>query len=296
MSCNKSYRESNVDDKRIDSPKIDLHVHTTASDGAFSPSETVKLAYQKGISYLAITDHDTIAGLAEATQECSRYELDFFPGIEFSTIYEESEVHILGYNFDWTNKRMTETVFQLQNARVNRIKKMVAKLADLGIYIRFEEVRQKASAPNIGRVHLALALMDKGIVSSINEAFNKYLNRGCPAFVPRYKLTPCLALEIIKEAKGIPVLAHPGLSGCDQLIPLLVDKGLQGIEVFHPRHTKEDECIYLQMAQKYYLIITGGSDFHGYEEKDLSNFGEMKVPFDSIKKLKNPQLDSTLII
>jgi len=285
VSCNKSYQKSNSDDKKIDFPKIDLHVHTTASDGAFSPSETVKLAYQKGISYLAITDHDTTAGLTEAARECSRYELKFFPGIEFSTIYEECEMHILGYNFDLTNKRMMETVFQLQNARVNRIEKMVAKLAKLGIHIEIEEVRQKASAKNLGRVHLALVLIDKRIVSSIDEAFSKYLNSGCQAFVPRYKLTPCLALEIIKEAKGIPVIAHPGLSGCDHIIPFLVDKGLQGIEVFHPRHTKENEHIYMQIAQKYNLIITGGSDFHGHEEKDLSNFGEMKVPFNSIDKL-----------
>lgn len=296
MSCSKSYRKSNSDDKKINFPKIDLHIHTTASDGAFSPRETVKLAYQKGISYLAITDHDTIAGLAEAAEECSRYELNFFPGIEFSTVYEECELHILGYNFDWTNKRMTETVVQLQNARVNRIEKMVAKLAELGIDIGLEEVSQKASAPNIGRVHLALALMDQGIVSSIDEAFAKLLNRGCPAFVPRCKLTPCLALEIIKEAKGIPVLAHPGLSGCDQLIPLLVDMGLQGIEVFHPRHTKNDEDIYLHMAQKYSLIITGGSDFHGHAEKDMSNLGKMRLPFESIKKLNNPQFNPTLII
>ena len=296
MSCNKSYRMSNSNEKKIEIQKADLHVHTTASDGAFSPSETVKLAAQKGISYLAITDHDTIAGLVEAAQECNKYELNFFPGIEFSTIYEESEIHILGYNFDWTNKRMTETVVQLQNARVNRIKKMVAKLVDLGINIRFEEVRQKVSAPNIGRVHVALVLMDKGIVSSIDEAFDKFLNRGCPAFEPRYKLTPCLALKIIKEAKGIPVLAHPGLSGCDQIISLLVDKGLQGIEVFHPRHTKENEQIYLQIAQKYNLIVTGGSDFHGHEEKDFSKLGEMKVPFNSLNKLSNRQFTPTLII
>ncbi|MGI6145362.1 MAG: PHP domain-containing protein [Peptococcia bacterium] len=296
MFCNKSYRKNNADDYRTDFPKADLHVHTTASDGAFSPRETVKLAYQKGISYLAITDHDTTAGLAEAAQECSKYELDFFPGIEFSTVYEECELHILGYNFDWTYKRVRETVIQLQNARVNRIEKMVAKLATLGIQIDFKEVRQKASVSNIGRVHLALVLMDKGIVGSIDEAFNKYLNRGCPAFVPRYKLTPCMALEIIQEAQGIPVLAHPGLSNCDYLIPLLVEKGLQGIEVFHPQHTKADELVYLQMAEKYHLMITGGSDFHGHEEKDLSNFGEMKVPFNSLKKLKNPQPNPTLII
>lgn len=270
--------------------KIDLHVHTTASDGAYSPSGIVDLARKKGISYLAITDHDTTASLTEAAQECRKCQLDFFPGIEFSTVYEEHEVHMLGYNFDWQNQRMAQTVFQLQKARKTRIEKMVGKLVDLGFPIEMEEVRRKSSAQNLGRVHLALVLIDKGIVSSINEAFTKYLNPGCPAFVPRYKLTPFQAMEIIKEAQGVPVLAHPGLACCDQLIPILAEKGLQGIEVFHPRHAKEEEIFYFKIAQKYNLIITGGSDFHGHEEKDLDNLGEMKVPLKSIEQLKRTSL------
>lgn len=280
MSWDKFCRKNNLD------YKADLHVHTTASDGAYSPSQIVDLAWKKGISALAITDHDTITGLAEADRESNKYQLDFFPGIELSTIYEEHEMHILGYNIDWTNEKMMETVSLLQNARKSRIEKMIAKFSNLGIPLDINEVRRKSSAQNLGRVHLALALIDKGIVSSINEAFTKYLNPGCPAFVPRYKLTPFMALEIIKEAKGIPVLAHPGLANCDQLIPLLLEKGLQGIEVFHPRHTKDEELHYFKLAQKHNLIITGGSDFHGHEENELDNFGEMQVPFPSIQQLK----------
>ncbi|MDD2212145.1 MAG: PHP domain-containing protein [Clostridia bacterium] len=280
MSCNKSYQKNNL------AYKADLHVHTTASDGAYSPREIVNLAREKGISFLAITDHDTTAGLAEAAQECRRCQLAFFPGIELSTIYEEQEVHILGYNINWANERMREMVSQLQNARNTRIEKMVIKLSELGFSLDFEDVRKKSSAQNLGRVHLALVLIDKGIVSSINEAFTKYLNPGCPTFVPRYKLTPFLALKIIKEAEGVSVLAHPGLACCDELIPVLVKKGLQGIEAFHPRHTKEDEILYFKKAQEYKLLITGGSDFHGHEEKDLDNLGEMEVPFDSIRQLK----------
>ncbi|HHY05422.1 MAG TPA: PHP domain-containing protein [Clostridia bacterium] len=281
MFCDKFCRQNSF------AYKTDLHVHTAASDGAYLPRKTVELAAKKGISFLAITDHDTTAGLAEAAQECRKYKLNFFSGIELSTIYKEDELHILGYSFDWTNTRMRETVWQLQKARKTRIEKMVAKLTQIGIKIKFEEVSKQSSAQNLGRVHLALALLDKGVVNSIDEAFKKYLNPGCPAFVPRYKLTPFIALEIIKEAHGIPVLAHPGLVNCDKVIPLLVEKGLQGIEVFHPRHSKEDELFYFKLAQNYNLIITGGSDFHGHEEKDMDNLGEMKVPLHSIKQLKN---------
>lgn len=289
MSCNKSYQKSNSENK------TDLHVHTTASDGAYSPREVVHLASRKGISYLGITDHDTIAGLAEAAEECSRYAVVFIPGIEFSTIFEEYEMHILGYNFDWKNERLSNTVYQLQQARTNRIKKMLVKLADLNIFVEMEEVRAKASAQNLGRVHLALVLIDKGVVSSIEEAFAKYLNKGCPAFVPRYKLTPCLAMDIIKEAQGFPVLAHPGLVGYDQIIPDLVENGLQGLEVYHPRHSKEEINTYLKMAQKYNLIITGGSDFHGHERKDMTTFGEMNMPHHSIMQIKKYSPNPALI-
>jgi len=279
VSYSKSCRKSSPKNK------IDLHVHTTASDGAYSPCEIVHLAQQKGIKYLAITDHDTTAGLAAAAEECRKYELEFIPGIEFSTIYEEYELHILGYNFKQKNERMQETIQLLQKARVSRIEKMVAKLAGLGIYIDMNEVRNKASAKNLGRVHLALVLIDKGVVNSIAEAFMKYLDPGCAAFIPRFKFTPCLAIEIIKEAKGIPVLAHPGLIDYDPIISLLAENGLQGLEVFHPRHSQEEEDKYGEIAQKYNLFITGGSDFHGHEEHDLTSFGEMKVPLNSIKLL-----------
>ncbi|MGI6588247.1 MAG: PHP domain-containing protein [Peptococcia bacterium] len=282
MFWNKFYQKDNFD------YITDLHVHTTASDGAYSPSRIVKLAQKKRVSFLAITDHDTTAGLEEAAQECRKRKLNFFPGIELSTIYKEHELHVLGYNFNWTNAKMSKTVLELQQARRTRIEKMVTKLTKIGINIEFEEVRKKSSAENLGRVHLALTLIDKGVVSSIDEAFKKYLNPGCPAFVPRYKLTPFMAIEIIKEAQGTPVLAHPGLVYCDELIPILIKKGLQGIEVFHPRHTRDEILLYFKIAQKYNLLVTGGSDFHGHEEKDIDNLGAMRVPFYSIKQLKNP--------
>ena len=276
MSWEKFYRKN----------KADLHVHTTASDGKYLPREIVKIAWEKGVSFLAITDHDTITGLEEAYQECRKYRVAFYPGIELSTNYGKWEIHLLGYNLNWTSQELRETLAQLQEARKTRVKKMVSKLSEGGIPIKLEDVRKKALGQSMGRPHIALALRDLGMVKSIDEAMHLYLSPGCPAYVPRDRITPLAALKIIHKAGGIPVLAHPGLECPAELIPILIKNGLRGIEVFHPKHTKKQEEFYAQIAQANQLLMTGGSDFHGHEEKDFFNLGEMKVPLKSINQLK----------
>lgn len=276
MSWKKFYRKN----------KADLHVHTTASDGKYLPREVVKIAWKKGVSFLAITDHDTITGLEEAYQECRKYQVVFYPGIELSTNYENREIHLLGYNLNWTSHELQENLAQLQAARKIRVEKMVSKLSERGIPIRLEDVRKKATGQSMGRPHIALVLLELGMVKSIDEAMRLYLSPGCPAYVSRYRISPLAALKLIHKAGGMPVLAHPGIECPDELIPVLIKNGLQGIEVFHPKHTKKQEDFYAQLAQTNQLMITGGSDFHGHEEKDFFNLGEMKVPLNSIRQLK----------
>lgn len=286
MSWNEFYQKNNfVHGKNVIVPKIDLHVHTTASDGAYSPKKIVHLAKEKGISFLAVTDHDTITGLGEAENECRKCKIDFFPGIEFSTCLERYELHILGYNINWNNEKLQEMLLKLHEDRKTRIEKMVVKLSELGIPIKIEDVRNKSLHQNLGRPHIALVLMELGVVQSIEEAFTNWLNPRSPAFVPRYRLSPLTAIQLLQEAGGVPVLAHPGIDCPNWILPSLIENGLQGIEVFHPKHSEEMKSYYLKIAEENKLIITGGSDFHGHEEKDFAQFGEMKVPFSSIKKL-----------
>jgi predicted metal-dependent phosphoesterase TrpH len=268
--------------------KSDLHVHTTASDGKYKPREIVRLAAEKGISSLAITDHDTLSGLQEAYAECSKYGLMFIPGIELSTSYADKEIHLLGYNIDRTSRSLNAALTELQNARRHRIERMVKKLADNSIPITMQAVQSKSAGSSIGRPHIALVLKELSIVKTIDEGIKNYLSPGCPAYLPRYRLSPFEAIDLIKEANGIPVLAHPGISIPLELIPNLITYGLQGIEVYHPKHTAKQIALYLHFIADTAksLIITGGSDFHGYEKIDYANFGAMKVPLRSIRILK----------
>lgn len=269
--------------------RCDLHVHTTASDGRYKPRELVRLAAGKGISFLAITDHDTLSGLQEANDECVKYRLNFIPGVELSTNYEENEIHLLGYNIDRTSRPLNAALTELQNARRHRIERMVSKLADSGIPITIQAVQSKSAGSSIGRPHIALVLKELGIVKTIDEGIKNYLSPGCPAYLPRHRLSPFEAIDLIKEANGIPVLAHPGISTPHDLIPVLIDYGLQGIEVYHPKHTAKQIAFYLHFiaTTAKSLLITGGSDFHGYEKTDHVNFGAMKVPLHSIRILKS---------
>lgn len=269
-------------------PKIDLHVHTTASDGKLPPREVVRLAYEKGICYLAITDHDTVEGLQEAAEEASKYQphLHFIPGIEFSTLFEAKEIHLLGYQINWTSRDFLTELTGLQEARKTRVQKMVDRLSQMGLPVRLQEVEQKAQGSSIGRPHIALVLKERGIVKSVDEGFKNYLTPGCPAFVPRFKLSPFAAIDLVRAAGGIPVLAHPGLECPTELIPKLIKHGLQGIEVYHPKNGPEQKAQYLELAAKHHLLITGGSDFHGHEEEDYADFGAMRVPLYTARFLK----------
>ncbi len=248
----------------------DLHIHTKASDGILSSSEVIDYAISIGLRGISITDHDTIDGLEVAQnyiQQINTY-LKFVPGIELNTDYNDSEVHILGYFIDYLNQPMLTRLMELRQSRYERAKKMIEKLHNMGLVINLDTVKKLAAGDLIGRPHIAQALMDKGYVFSIKEAFDKYISKGRPAYVPRYKFLPDEAIRIIHGAGGIAVLAHPGLIKNTNVVNEIITMGIEGIEVYYPEHHPLQIDYYLKLCKNKKLLVTGGSDFHGSSSGD----------------------------
>jgi predicted metal-dependent phosphoesterase TrpH len=249
---------------------VDLHCHSTASDGTLSPAEVVQLAVRSNLSALALTDHDTIDGVAEAAAEAKKVGLDFLPGIEISAEFPHpGNMHILGYGIDPHSAILKSLTTTLIAGRDNRNPRIIARLRELGVAITMEEVEKEAGGSVVGRPHIAAILHRKGYVSSIKEAFNKYLAAGAPAYFDKERLSPKQALEMIHQSGGLPVLAHAiqlrtdNDAQLDRIVKDLLDLGLAGIEVYHSDHNAEwiSKCEHL--AARYKLLKTGGSDFHG---------------------------------
>jgi hypothetical protein len=243
--------------------KIDLHTHSRASDGSLAPRELIEEAIRQGVDVLGLTDHDTMSGLAEARQAAKEHRLTFIPGIEFSTETGNAELHILGYFVQENHPALLALLGKLKTSRHERIFRIIGKLATVGLHLQPEDVIEEAKDGVYGRPQVALALVRHGYVRTIEEAFERYLGNRRPAYVPHFKLTPWQVIERVLEAGGIPVLAHPAISGRDDLIPSLVKSGLAGLEVYYLEHDSAMVARYLQMAKKWELVVTGGSDFHG---------------------------------
>lgn len=265
---------------------IDLHIHTTASDGAYTPTEVVEEAKRLGFTAIAITDHDTMDGVSEALERGKELGVEVVPGIELNTDYDDREIHILGYYADYTNQEFQTALEELRDSRVNRVRKIVEKLNNLGIIISYERVREIAGEGAIGRPHIARAILEAGYATDWSEVFDKYIGRNCPAYVPRTKLTPFSAVELILQAGGVPVLAHPGLNDLDEIIRGLAEAGLQGIEVYHFDHTAEDIAHYCEVAEEHELFLTGGSDCHGPGMKSGVRLGQVRLPETLLNRLK----------
>lgn len=244
--------------------KFDLHIHTTFSDGLLSPEEVVDLAKEKGIAGIALTDHDTVSGIEHALKASKRYK-DFhvIPGIEFGTIFEGEEVHILGYFIDYTSKMIIEATENLMKNRIKRGIRIIDKINSLGLKLSIEEVKKFTKDDYIGRPHIAKALMEKGYVKSTEEAFDKFLNRGKPAYVQRETFTLRETIDLIHKAEGIAILAHPGLLKNKDIIEKCIYFGIDGLEAIHSKHDEKDVRMFLKIARTNNLIITGGSDCHG---------------------------------
>lgn len=263
----------------------DLHVHSTASDGKLKPEEIIRMALAAGLRYISLTDHDTVDGIYPALESSYNTDIEVIPGIEFNTDLEGHEIHILGYYIDFKAEWFQEALKKLKIAREKRARAIIDRLSSLGIKISYNKIKEIAGFSPIGRPHIAQALINAGYVASVEEAFGKYVGYGKAAYVSHHKIDPFRAIELIQKAKGIPVLAHPGLLQKDEFIPMLVKKGILGIEVYYPLHTNEMVDRYKRYCRKYGLIITGGSDYHGPGLK-YPTLGTVTVPDDSVKHLK----------
>lgn len=267
---------------------IDLHTHSTASDGIYSPTELLQRAKGIGLRILALTDHDTTGGLEEAASAAAKLDIDFLPGIEINTDIEGGEVHVLGYFPEYQRPEFQAILTVLRDARERRGQRMVELLNEHGINVSWERVRAIAQGA-VGRPHVAKALLEAGYVQTIGEAFDKYIGTGCYAYVPRYRLTPEDAVRLIASANGLPVMAHPvELPGLEELrnwLPDLKEAGMVGLETYYGPYTTEDEQALRALADEYDLIPTGGTDFHG-PGIHPTPLGGRHVPYEAVERLK----------
>jgi len=262
----------------------DLHLHTQFSDGTFTPEELVLRAQNAGLACIALTDHDTVEGCARAAAACADVKMEFISGAELTAEHEDTEVHILGYFLDTKNPVLLDRIGKFQAVRQNRIREMCAALNQLGIPLKAEAVFALANCKSPGRPHVARALVKEKLIGNLDEAFEKYLKKGRPAWVPKTKMSALEGVELIHEAGGLAVMAHPGLNRTDDIIPGLVKAGLDGIECFHTKHSTVMAERYLEIAEKYDLLVTGGSDCHGFSKKQPL-IGTVKLPYEHIEKL-----------
>jgi predicted metal-dependent phosphoesterase TrpH len=265
--------------------RIDLHLHTTHSDGSFSPREVLHLAKQAGVTALSITDHDITDGIPEATAVGAELGIEVVPGIEISSRFGESELHMLGYFLRWNDQKLGDHMAVLRASRHSRNPRIIQRLNEMGIDISYEEVRALAGTESVGRPHIARVLMDKKVVTSAKEAFDRFLAEGRPAYVGRDLPEPIDAVNWIREAGGVAVLAHPtwvrtSAEGLATLIGNLKEAGLGGMEVHYSSHTPSQTAEYLNLAKRFDLLVTGGSDFHGVTKPDIEvgiGKGQLKV-------------------
>ena len=284
---------------------IDLHLHTTYSDGSHTPLEVVTMASQAGLSTLAITDHDCTEGLPEAFTSASVLNLRIVPGIEMSSRFRGKETHILGYFIDWQDATLQRRLSRLRETRRTRIPYILRKLTQLGVPVTEEEVNEVAGVGSVGRPHIAQVMLAKGYIRNVKEAFDRYLGQGAAAYVPRDLPDATEVITWIQEAGGVAVLAHPSWvaekpRGLQPFCEALKEGGLQGIEVFYSTHTSRQTSEYLTLAKRLDLLVTGGSDFHGSAKPDIHigvGRGNLKIsanlldPLEAAKMRKSPNCE-----
>ncbi|HEY6625620.1 MAG TPA: PHP domain-containing protein [Ignavibacteriaceae bacterium] len=253
--------------------KTDLHMHTFHSDGYHSPEKLIEKAKSQGIKILSITDHDSVNGIGKATEYAAKYGIEVIPGVEISTDIRDTEVHILGYFVDPNNKDLEHYLHFFREERLKRAIRMVNKLNILGLDISIDDVLVFAKDSAVGRPHVAQALLAKGQVKSFFEAFYKYIGNHAPAYERKVHLSPQSAFKIINDAGGLSFIAHPG-NMPEILIKELIDAGVDGIEVIHPSHSPEQVKFYRGIVIEYFLLESGGSDFHGGKREDDENLGK----------------------
>ncbi len=267
--------------------RIDLHIHTSASDGKFSPEDIVRRSAELGLTVIALCDHDSVDGITAALEAARGFpQIRVIPSVEISTYVPGSEAHLLGYFIDYTDPELKTTLASLRSSRRERAQKMIAKLGNFGVHIEWQRVQEIAGSGSIGRPHIAQAMLEKGYVTSFKEAFTKYIGFKGPAYVERQKITPAEAVALITRAGGLPVLAHPlTVNNPETMIAKLKTAGLVGLEVNYNSYTEDERASLAQLAKKYDLIATGGSDYHGLDDSVETMLGGTYVPEESAEQL-----------
>jgi predicted metal-dependent phosphoesterase TrpH len=263
----------------------DLHLHSRFSDGTYGPEELAAQARRFGLAAIALTDHDSVEGCPGTAQACEAAGIEFIPGTELTAEQEGNELHILGYCMDTQNPRLLTEIARFQAVRQNRIREMVERLNRMRVPLSADAVFALANCRAPGRPHVARALVAAGLCQSLNEAFERFLKKNRPAWVPKFKMSGEKALELIHHAGGVAVLAHPGLNRTDEVIPGMVEAGMDGIECFHTKHSTATTARYLELAGRFHLLVTGGSDCHG-QNKGKPLIGTVKVPYHHVEMLK----------
>lgn len=271
--------------QRVAAGGADLHMHTTASDGTLAPAEMVALAHARGLEAIAITDHDTVAGLAEAAAAGARLGLTVIPGVELSCEVPKAEVHLLGYLCDFASPAMERLLAELRGGRRRRAAESVERLRQAGYAVALNEVLT-LGGESVGRPHIAAVLVAAGHAGSVKEAFDRFLTRGRVGYVPRPRLTPTEAIQAVRQAGGVPVLAHPGLIGNDDWVTAAIEAGVMGLEAYHSDHSPAQSHRYAEWAARAGLLITGGSDSHGDKGARPVPPGYVRVTLSAVDNLR----------
>jgi len=275
----------------------DLHLHTNFSDGTFTPEELVLHAQKAGLACIAVTDHDSVEACARAATACAAVKIEFIAGTELTAEHDDTELHLLGYFLDIHNEKLLTEIARFQVVRQSRIHEMVARINELGTPLKAESVFALANCKSPGRPHVARAMVKEGFVRSLDEAFERFLKKGRPAWVPKSKISALEAIQLVHQAGGLAVMAHPGLNRTDNIIPALVAAGMDGIECFHTKHSTTMSERYLEIADKYHLLVTGGSDCHGFS-KGKPLIGTVRLPYEHVEKMKeqiNRRISATAV-
>ena len=278
------YSSSGVGHNGFD--RADLHIHTKCSDGLFTPEEIIQKAVKVGLRAISITDHDSVAGIDKAKPLAQKSGVELIPGVEMSSAYKGYDIHILGYFFDYQHSELKGYLDHCRRLRTERAERMVQKLAKMGVKIEIEQIIMKAQNGSVGRPHIAAVLQDGGFVRSFSEAFSKYLGSHSPAYVKSIETHPGEVIRLINEASGLSFLAHPAQNVPDEILRQLISFGLDGLEIIHPSHDTYRQNYYREIANEYFLLFSGGSDYHGMKDQE-DNFGHTWIPYEWVTKMKS---------